>query len=51
VVCGDAQNDGNAKFLIEFVNIIRKSSHPTLIVGDFNMTREERVIKINVGLQ
>jgi hypothetical protein len=41
VVYGDAQQDGKANFLIELVNVIRSSTHPILITGDFSMTRKE----------
>jgi endonuclease/exonuclease/phosphatase family metal-dependent hydrolase len=40
VVYGDAQQDGKANFLVELVNVIRSSTHPILIIGDFNMTRK-----------
>jgi hypothetical protein len=41
VVYGDDQQDGKTNFLVEFVNVIRRSTYPILITGDFNMTRKE----------
>jgi hypothetical protein len=40
VVYGDAHQDGKAN-LVELVNVIRSSTHPMLISGDFNMTKRE----------
>jgi endonuclease/exonuclease/phosphatase family metal-dependent hydrolase len=40
VAYGDAQQDGKANFLVELVNVIRRSTYPILITGDFNMTRK-----------
>jgi hypothetical protein len=41
VLYGDAQQDGKANFLIELVNVIRRSTYPILIIGYFNMNRKE----------
>ena len=39
IVYGDAQVTGKAKFLVELVHIIKESQVPTVIAGDFNLTR------------
>jgi hypothetical protein len=48
VVYGDAQQNGKPNFLVELVNVIRRSTYPILITGGFNMTRKESG-KINHG--
>jgi hypothetical protein len=41
LLCNKDQQTGKVKFLIELVNLIRKSQSPLILAGDFNMTRRE----------